>query len=360
MSVINQVLSQLEQRGIHDTSGQTRAVAVVRRDRRKIFWGIFALVTCILLGVLIGSELSHRKSAEKPQAIIQPASPTQLASTVSPSSAVPALPVVAASAAYEVLAPQVSSVVMPTPAIISAQVFTDNKPIRAAKPLHTTKLDPPIKPQAVVLPVQAVSQPAVTADNLPVKKVSVAQQADAVFQQAIAEMNQGHLAEALAGYEKVLSMDPGHDAARQTLVALLLENKRGAEAERVLQAGLQHNPQQLSFAMLLARMQVERGAVPDGLQTLEACLPYAKKQADYQAFYAALLQRQGRHEEAVAHYQNALQQHPNHGVWLMGIGISLQALQRPADAKEAFQRALNSQTLPPNLQSFVQQQIKAL
>lgn len=357
MSVINQVLSQLEQRGIHDTSGQTRAVAVVRRDKRKILWGIFALVTCILLGVLIGSELSHRKSTDNPQAIIQPASPTQLALMAPPLSAVPTLPVVAAS---EVLAPQVSSVVMPTPAIISAQVFTDNKPIRATKPLHTTKLDPPIKPQAVVLPVQAISQPAVTADNLPVKKVSVAQQADAVFQQAIAEMNQGHLAEALAGYEKVLSMDPGHDAARQTLVALLLENKRGADAERVLQAGLQHNPQQLSFAMLLARMQVARGAVPDGLQTLEAGLSYAKKQADYQAFYAALLQRQGRHEEAVAHYQNALQQHPNHGVWLMGIGISLQALQRPADAKEAFQRALNSQTLPPNLQSFVQQQIKAL
>lgn len=357
MSVINQVLSQLEQRGIHDTSGQTRAVAVVRRDKRKIFWGIFALVTCILLGVLIGSELSHRKSAEKPQAIIQPASPVQLAATTLPLSAVPTLPAVAAS---EVLAPQVSSVVMPTPAIISAQVFTDNKPTRAAKPLHTTKLDPPIKPQAVVLPVQAISQPAAVTENLPVKKVSVAQQADAVFQQAIAEMNQGHLTEALAGYEKVLSMDPGHDAARQTLVALLLENKRSAEAERVLQTGLQHNPQQLSFAMLLARMQVARGAVSDGLQTLEAGLPYAKKQADYQAFYAALLQRQGRHEEAVAHYQNALQQHPNHGVWLMGMGISLQALQRPADAKEAFQRALNSQTLPPNLQSFVQQQIKAL
>lgn len=357
MSVINQVLSQLEQRGVHDISGQTRAVSEVKQDRRKILWMIFALVVCVLLGVLIGSGLSHRKSTEQARVAIAPSTPAQPVSAVSLASSVPVVSVVAAS---EVAEPLVHPAVMPTQAIVSAPAFANNKPISTTKPIHAIKSDKPVKPLTVVLPAQAISQPATTTENLPVKKVSVAQQADAAFEQAIAEMHQGHIAEALAGYEKVLSMDPGHDAARQTLVALLLESKRGADAERVLQAGLQHNPQQLTFAMLLARMQVERGAVPDGLSTLEASLPYAKQQADYQAFYAALLQRQGRHEEAVAHYQSALQQHPNHGVWLMGMGISLQALQRPADAKEVFQRALNSQTLPPNLQSFVQQQIKAL
>lgn len=352
MSVINQVLSQLEQRGIHDTSGQTRAVSMVKQDKRKVLWGIFALVVCVLLGVLIGSGLSHRKSTELARVAIEPSTLTQPASS--------SVPVVSVVTASEVAEPLVHSAVMPIQAIVSAPAFANNKPMGTTKPIHAIKSDKPIKPLTVVLPAHAISQPASTTEHLPVKNVSVAQQADAAFEQAIAEMHQGHIAEALAGYEKVLSMNPEHDAARQTLVALLLESKRGADAERVLQAGLQHNPQQLTFAMLLARMQVERGAVSDGLSTLEASLPYAKQQADYQAFYAALLQRQGRHEEAVAHYQSALQQHPNHGVWLMGMGISLQALQRPADAKEVFQRALNSQTLPPNLQSFVQQQIKTL
>jgi len=44
----------------------------------------------------------------------------------------------------------------------------------------------------------------------------------------------------------------------------------------------------------------------------------------------------------------------------MGYGISLQAIQRNAEAKEAFQRALDTRTLAPGLQQFVQQKLKGL
>jgi MSHA biogenesis protein MshN len=44
----------------------------------------------------------------------------------------------------------------------------------------------------------------------------------------------------------------------------------------------------------------------------------------------------------------------------MGYGLSLQAKQRNADAKEAFKRALDTQTLSPDLQAFVQTKIKEL
>lgn len=173
-------------------------------------------------------------------------------------------------------------------------------------------------------------------------------------------MQQGRIADAISGYETALQLDAGHQAARQALVALLLEAKRGADAERVLQEGLKYRPEQTGFAMLLARIQVERGAVEPAVATLERSLQHADNQADYQAFFAALLQRQGRHKEAVSHYQQALQLAPDNGVWLMGYGISLQGLQRNADARDAFRRALDSQTLSPDLQKFVQQKLKAL
>jgi MSHA biogenesis protein MshN len=105
---------------------------------------------------------------------------------------------------------------------------------------------------------------------------------------------------------------------------------------------------------------VERGAVAEATATLEKALPYANSQADYQAFLAALLQRQNRNDEAIAHYQIALQLAPNNGIWLMGYGMSLQAMQRNADAKDAFKHALDTQTLSPDLQAFVQQKIKGL
>ena len=82
--------------------------------------------------------------------------------------------------------------------------------------------------------------------------------------------------------------------------------------------------------------------------------------ADYQAFFAALLQRQNRHNEAIAHYQIVLQLAPNNAIWLMGYGISLRAVQRNAEAKDAFKRALETQTLSPELREFVQQKLKGL
>ena len=109
--------------------------------------------------------------------------------------------------------------------------------------------------------------------------------------------------------------------------------------------------------MLLARLQVEHGEVEQATATMEKLLPYADSQADFQAFFAALLQRQHRHKEAITHYQIALQLVPNNGVWMMGYGISLQAAQRTDDARNAFRRALDSKTLKPELQAFVKQKL---
>ena len=195
---------------------------------------------------------------------------------------------------------------------------------------------------------------------LPMKQISPEQQADAEYRKASALMQQGHIADGMSGYEAALRLNPGHDAARQALVALLLESKRGKDAERVLQERLKSKPDHTGFTMMLARLQVERGAVVEATATLEKALPYANSQADYQAFLAALLQRQNRNDEAIAHYQIALQLAPNNGIWLMGYGISLQALKRNADAKIAFQHALDTRTLSPDLQAFVEQKIKGL
>jgi MSHA biogenesis protein MshN len=73
-----------------------------------------------------------------------------------------------------------------------------------------------------------------------------------------------------------------------------------------------------------------------------------------------LLQRQNRNDEAISHYQVALQLAPNNGVWQMGCGISLQAMHRNAEAKESYKRALDTQTLNSDLQAFVRQKLKAL
>jgi MSHA biogenesis protein MshN len=192
------------------------------------------------------------------------------------------------------------------------------------------------------------------------KQVSRAQQAEAEFRKGIALMQQGRGNDAVASYQAALQLDSGHDAARQALVAQLLDEKRGSDAERLLQERLDAKPDHIGFAMLRARLQVERGATGEAQVTLERSLPFGETKADYLAFLAALQQRNNFHAEAVAHYRSALQLQPGNGAWLMGCGISLQALRRNEEAKVTYQQALDSKTLSPELRAFVQRKLKAL
>ena len=166
------------------------------------------------------------------------------------------------------------------------------------------------------------------------------------------------MTEAVAALEQALKLDPGHDAARQTLVGLLIEAKRGDEAVRHLQAGLALDARQPALAMLLARLQIERGG--SGIETLTRTLPYAGNNADYHAFLAGALQREQRHREAAEQYQTALRTAPNNAVWWMGLGIALQGDKRNAEALEAFQRARASGTLSAELQAFVERRLQQL
>ena len=436
MSVINQVLNQLEQRGAHTAAEQTM-VRAVPHTRRNFIMPLLAFGLALMIGIAAWQWVQTRKP-NVAAASIAPKAPQGLAlhsqSTKpqaesrwlshpegvgnSPSSyelekltlqhqpveiVAPVSGVSAANLPASQLSFELSSVPLPStlrsfdqvqdrpfdpstglrtgfaqdkhrsgqatstrPLVLSTvegsgQALTDEKSISENPDVSVKPAKATAKSQSIKTATSNAKVAVQTSKGaLPMKHVSPAQQADAEFRKAAALMQQGRIADALAGYEAALRLDAGQDAARQALVALLLEGKRGTDAERVLQERLNSKPDHTGFTMMLARLQVERGAVAEATATLEKALPYANSQADYQAFLAALLQRQNRNDEAIAHYQIVLQLAPNNGIWLMGYGISLQAVQRNADAKDAFKHALDTQTLSPDLRAFVQQKLKGL
>jgi MSHA biogenesis protein MshN len=278
----------------------------------------------------------------------------QAAEIEAPLSGVPVASMPASQLSFELSTVPLPSAIPHTPAKPAKK--STGKPVKKAvrKKVEKVVKTPPIKTSNAEV---AVSTPD---GGLPMKQISPEQRADAEYRKASALMQQGHIADAISGYEAALRLDANLDEARQALVAVLLQSKRGKDAERVLQEGVKSEPDHTGFTMMLARLQVERGAVAEATATLEKALPYGNSQADYQAFLAALLQRQNRNDEAIAHYQVALQRAPNNGIWLMGYGISLQALKRNADAKVAFQHALDTRTLNPDLQAFVRKKLKEL
>jgi len=374
MSVINQVLNQIEQRGAPRLPGQNmvRAVPPVR-DFRKL------KITLLVLGIAsaVGALAWQWQLTRTPVAAAKNVLVKALTVVATPVSGIEGKPTEETPAPGSRAGSELSAVssASSNAETNSVAIATTAKPLNlSTRPLLNPHTPPTDRYVATTRPLNETSKPIPNHDNLPVtraaapasgdelpmKQISPVQQADAEFHKASGLAQQGDITNAIAGYEAALRLNAGHDAARQALAALLLDSKRGAEAERVLHNGIKNRPEQAGFAMLLARLQVERGAIGEALATLEKSLPFADQQADYQAFLAALLQRQNRHNEAITHYQIVLQLAPNNGIWLMGYGISLRAVQRNAEAKDAFKRALASQMLSPELREFVQQKLKGL
>ena len=186
---------------------------------------------------------------------------------------------------------------------------------------------------------------------------SRAERAAAEYRNAIELLNQGQTEQALDAYAGVLRTDPSHGAARQALLTLLLRRGRLTDAQGVLRDGLKATPENSSWAMALARLQVESGDHAGATETLDAVLPYAKNRPEYHAFAATVLQLQGRHKEAIAHYEISVGLAPDSGPWLMGLAVSLEEEKRLLEAREAYQRALATSSLGAEQRNFVERKI---
>jgi MSHA biogenesis protein MshN len=358
MSIVNQVLNELEKRGA-DTSigGATIRPVAPRRKSYLMRYVIVAVLALVLL--VVGKWYLERQKDPAPERSIDMAAPI--------SGAALAVPVIAVSDA--VSAPVEAVSLLSESGVQSTSRTFDSlrgKPLLEVKseeePVVVPEVKNTVRPKSVRTTQQVAEETdSPTPESLEqLKKTSPQQRAENEFLKANRAVQEGRTNDALAGYESALLADPTYKAARRAWAGLLVSLKRNNDAEPVLQRGLKRDIHDTGFAMLLARLQVERGDVPLALETLQKTLPYAGEQADYQSFVAALQQRQGRHDEAVAHYQIALKLVPNNGLWLMGIGISLQALQRKEEARDAYQRALASNSLSAQLQAYVKQKLNEL
>ena len=215
-----------------------------------------------------------------------------------------------------------------------------------------------VEPLAVVPQVAAGSAPG--AIDKQMRDVTPPELAEIAFRRGATQLQEGRANAAELDFRDALKHDPSHGAARQALLGLLLDSGRNNDAEALLRKALEINPRQPRHAMVLARLEVERGEVTGAINTMVGALPYIQSDPDFYAFLAALLQREGRHREAVDYYRAALRGVPGNGVWMMGLGISLRAANQSAEARDVFQRAIESKQLNPELRGFVERQLQEL
>lgn len=362
MNLINRVLHDLERRGaaLPDPAGSIWAVSARADGPRR--GGMIALAAAMIACIAGAAVAAWDAAVSPPAGRGRQAPPASAMREPLARMAAPLAGLKGAAASAVNGPPDIVSTPQPRVETASMAAPGHEEPAYAHEPEVPAlgQVAPPHerKPGTAA---RAQAAPRLAAqERQPLKQVSPQQLADDEFNQAILLVQQGRKSEAQGRLDSALRLNPQHSQARQALVGLLLEDKRTDEAERVLRDWLHDQPGQVGVAMALARVQIERGAAAQAQETLEKVAAYAGERADYHAFVAAVLQRGNRHAEAVMHYEIALRQQPDTGVWLMGLGISLQALKRNEEAREAYKRAIASHGLSKELQDYVERRMKEL
>jgi len=356
MSLINKMLQDLDARGgaaqrLHEP--ELKAVPAGEYDSRRV---LAAAGSALLVVLLAAGGWSGWKYWQGKAAAHAASTPAQAIASIQPAPITPAPPTAPAAQLTQSAPATPASAAPAQPAAMAAaggrhkhmasalagEAAADARPRKEARPRGA-------KPAGDL---------AGAASTGAVHDLGPAQLAENTYRRALVVLQEGRVAEAMSDLDRALEIDPRNDAARQTYISLLLENKRPDDAIRQLRLALGIDARQPGLAMILARLQLERNG--PALETLQRTLPYADRNADYHALLAGVLQRQQRYAEAAEQYGLALKLSPQNGVWWMGLGISLQADNHKPEAREAYTRARSSPGLTPELQAFIDRKLEQL
>lgn len=368
MSLINRMLQDLDRRQALETAdaGVVRASAA-RPASREWFWRVLVVLLTAALAWMgwVAIQLLPRKPLATDLAFVAASE----ARARPP--AQPAPPPVVEAAAPAPIAPPPETPTVETPTVVAAApVAPTTDALRLATELQTPIAErppvpaEPVKPVAaaptkakVAAPVKAASKPSVDKRE---RVRSANDNAESHFRRAALLLNHGRVSEAEEQLLAALQVDPRHSAARQAYVSLLLEQQRVSTARRVLQEALVLEPAQPTFALGLARIHAAERDYAAALAVLDRAAPAGHGAADFQAFRGAMLQRLGRHDEALVAYQNAVRDGTPPATAWIGYAISLEAVGKRSEAAQAYRRALTVGPLAAEARDYAESRARAL
>lgn len=355
MSVINKMLQDLDRRQALGSAADTAVVraSVVKPAGREWFWRVLVVLLAAALAWMgwVALQLLPRKPLATDLAFVA-ANEAQSRPAAKPAAA-----------------PE-PAVVAPAPPVqesVPLPVAPLSDSLRLALQLETPvqeKAPAPAKPAAAKpAPVATKPKAAAPAGKSSVDKRertrSSGDDAETHFRRAALLLGHGRVSEAEEQLIAALKADPSHGAARQAYVALLLEQQRVEPARHLLQDALATNPEQPTFAFALARIHVESRDYTAALEVLERAGSNARG-PEFQALRGAVLQRLGRHGDAVEAYESALRAGaPPANTWI-GFAISLEALGRRTEAAQAYRRALAAGPMAPEARDYAESRARAL
>ncbi|AMK78853.1 MULTISPECIES: tetratricopeptide repeat protein [Methylomonas] len=337
MSLINQMLRDLEQRNNPNAASTPKLElrpAPHTKHRRRWPWLIAFALT---LPVHYLWRQTHSNQAEQPAVAVP-----RLALPAKPTQTLPATPVEPQQQPTE--AP-IANATIAQPALPNTeQVIPIVKAIEPEVPLS--------------LPSAAAIPPAITPAAKPVKAQTPAEQADALYRRAKAGNSSAAI---LAHLRNALQLNPSHLGARTLFLQTLLKAHAGSEEiADFVQASLQLFPDNLLFVKTRAHLYVQEKNFAEAINTLEQISADSVDDTAYLSLLAAGYQQQQRFPQAERIYQRLTQFQPDKAENWLGLAICQDKLNETQAAAQAYQQALDKNTLNADVVNYIKQRLSAL
>lgn len=331
MSVVNQMLRELDARDRSGTAQATFAPVAEQPTRKRASLGIAA---GLILLVAVGAGYWVTRPAPHPAAAdARPEVPADRTPTLAP-----------------VALPAVEAVQDRTPAAPTEAAPVRNMPAAPLAP--AAELARLVQPPPAVVPLRPMPEAS------PGTQTSISQalvnapeiEAQRLIDDAAAERRAGNIEAALALYRQALAKAPTMSQTRLALAAFLRDMRRDSEAMEVLENGYALRAQP-ALAVAAGRLLADQGRREEALDWLVRGYKSARP-VDF-ALMGALYAHAQRHEEAVAAYRRALAADTSQAGWLLGLGLSLEALGRRDEARGAYRAALERGAFEPEVETFL-------
>lgn len=324
MSVINQMLKDLDERKRPVSNTPYEPMMQQRQSQSKLPWVIVALLSLAIVGWGLKDLLPVNATEEaNDNADVATAEKTEYDKVVATNN-------------------------------------TDSQPDEAATEAVVTKSEKIALPEDIGAPKATIntqqSEPQEAESR--VLKVSPQQQSRIQADELLAEYQQQSGTLSDAQYAEVLALDPNFHSARISWLSRLNQQNDDRFERQTMQA-IQKWPEVYQYRQILARFWVM--ATPQKAYDLLMQQPPAiDKAPDYHGLIAYSAKQMGNLNLASKQYQLLLKSYPERADWWLALALAEDQLQRSASALRAYQQSLRYPGLAQNTQAYAEQRIKAL
>lgn len=354
MSVVNKMLNDLEKRG-GSASPSANYVPPVRQTRWRLLGWLLVIVVCVIAALLMAFPRDDEPTT---------------AESLPLASQAPAETLPSASGEPDAVATSPSAPLPPSsqragePSAGAAPVAGDIRP-EQAEPQQQMVSDAPQQAapggQGTTSAPRSNSTAPSPAASLSVTSEVTASAPNAGLRERIRlALEQDQMLSAIALMKELYAREPENVALSKKLAATLFAEGQTEAARRLLTDSLVSNPQQHSVRLMLARLYVQQQQHNAALQVLNDAEAYPPVSLSLLAFRGELMRDRQRYDRARADYAQLTARDPGNARWWLGLAIAAEGLNKPAEARAAYQQALSLNQLGTDVATYMRSRLNAL